>query len=1029
MNAIQRYKDISKIRITAMSRAIVLSFTVIAITSAAVSGAKLDPHGLGFDPFVPLDAIPESELYPKRASFSVAEEGHLLVDGEPRYLPAVIWYGATELECEEDTPGYVDALKWLYQAMPGYDGLQRMGIDGIGYEAPMDWFHKFNPGQQVRRRDDRKYAGAIASGLPLYVDFTASCWSHGALQLGDERMKSLPGDHFMPYSIVNEEGRDIWKTMWTEGAKDTIAMGWRPWCYELFNEPACSEESRAPEDLHGADRIRFIEEKFSSLLQEGREALKKVDPDARVCFQPTTMRTRGIDLYEANRHLDVICAPTGGHGGAVEAHLLRALADGKPIVDSEMYVGVSTNSIRQAILDQYQRGYNASYMFKWSRRPSDWRAVHEVMETEGRWKGTKFWRMWPEESLKKVGKVADYNFMCPYKVGTDRLLGIRIAKREILDVNEFFTPRDRGVPRKVAVLFSQTNEREAFVRGGGDQRLFDALVQALDYAHLLIDVIFEPQINETDRLCRYDVLVIAGVGKMDPKTRERVDAWADKGGTLVEFKEKTPTADMVREVLAAAAKHGVKPCCEVLDAVKDDGSAAQSIEVTPARRGRLDAYMITSRAPTLPVVRFRPAPLAGVKKPILLRLFTKPGDKSVEGADARVRNLVAHRQPLKPDANGYYTLVLDGGSHFYVYGDAVDVLAKYPRSADVVWDKSLSAAESFKLGKAAIEREKAERAARMPVFNVDPNRMVFVRLNEFANVQNPGFEIPWGVTDWRGMRFDFIRYDQNSFKDVIRVEKPVKGIDVDSHAAYVYFVHTAAPKYRVVYEDKTFVEVDAKSGQEIVGWKDGEGHKYLIRQWPNPKPEKKIASIDIAPGKSGALVAAITLQKPDPVCIDLGAPVRTAGGGGVRASVDGDVWKVALDETAGSWTCASADFEKSVPVKPGKFARLTFEMNRLPDADGNYHDHATPQFRFTGRDASGRLVFGDWRVAQFTRGGWAFRTDGDPETWEKVAIVIDQKVMPESMTSVCAFAVQFQMMPAEHSGLAFRNFRLEETEE
>ena len=49
-----------------------------------------------------------------------------------------------------------------------------------------------------------------------------------------------------------------------------------------------------------------------------------------------------------------------------------------------MYVGCSTNSIRQSFLDQYQRGYNVSYMFKWSRRPSDWRAAHEVVETEGK---------------------------------------------------------------------------------------------------------------------------------------------------------------------------------------------------------------------------------------------------------------------------------------------------------------------------------------------------------------------------------------------------------------------------------------------------------------------------------------------------------------------------------------------------------------------------------------------------------------------------------------------------------------------
>lgn len=999
----------------------------------AAADAYLDPRGLGFDPFVPFGAIPQDELYPSNATLSVAKEGHLLVNGEPRYLPATIWYGATELECNEDTPGYVDGLKWLYQAMPGYADLQRLGLDGIGYEAPMDWFHRFNPEQQVRRRDDKRYAGAIASGLPLYVDFTASCWSHGALQVKDARAKSLPGDHFMPYSIVNAEGRDIWKTMWTEGAKDTLAMGWKPWCYELFNEPACSEESRAPANLRGAERIRFIEERFSSLLKEGQEALKKIDPDARACFQPTTMRTRGIDLYEANRHLDVVCAPTGGHGGAVEAHLLRALADGKPIVDSEMYIGCSTNSIRQSFLDQYQRGYNVSYMFKWSRRPSDWRAVHEVMETEGRWKGTKFWRMWPEESLKKVGKVSDYNFLCPYKVATDQLLGIRLAKREIQDVNAFFTPRDRGVPRKVAVLFSQTNERQAFVDGGGDHRLFDALVQALDFAFLPIDVIFEQQINETDRLDRYDVLAIAGVRVMDPEARARIAAWEKRGGQLVAFKDKTPVSEMVAAVCLGARKKGVKPCCEVLDAIKDDGSAAPSIEVTPARRGRLDAYMITSRAPTLPVVRFKPAQSPVAEKPVLVRLFTRPDDRTVAGADPRVRNLVSHRQPLKPDANGYYTLVLEGGSHFYVYGDVADILAQYPRSsgADVVWDAGLSAEQALAYGQEAIAREKAERAARKPVFDVDPNRMVFVRLNEFANVQNPDFMIPWGVTDWRGIRFDFIRFDQNRFKDVIKVERPLKGIAVDCRAAYLYFAHTAAPRYRVVYADGSSVEVDAKSGREVVGWKDGEGHRCLVRQWPNPHPEKQIATLEIAPQKGvAAYVVAITAQKPEPKVVRFPAFARTGGGRGVKASVDAaaDTWNVALDETAGSWVCANADLAEGVAVAPGRFKRLYFEMNRLPDADGTYHDHATPQLRLGGRAADGKPVFGDWRVPMHKRGGWAYRTDGDPETWETVWIGIDDGAVPRAVRKIASVALQFQMMPAEHSGLAFRNFRLEEGE-
>ena len=62
------------------------------------------------------------------------------------------------------------------------------------------------------------------------------------------------------------------------------------------------------------------------------------------------------------------------------------------------------------------------------------------------------------------------------------------------------------------------------------------------------------------------------------------------------------------------------------------------------------------------------------------------------------------------------------------------------------------------------------------------------------------------------------------------------------------------------------------------------------------------------------------------------------------------------------------------------------------------------------------------------RGGWAYRADNDPETWETVWIGIDKGTVPEHFRKIISIAVQFQMMPAEHSGLAFRNFRLEEAE-
>ena len=46
------------------------------------------------------------------------------------------------------------------------------------------------------------------------------------------------------------------------------------------------------------------------------------------------------------------------------------------------------------------------------------------------------------------------------------------------------------------------------------------------------------------------------------------------------------------------------------------------------------------------------------------------------------------------------------------------------------------------------------------------------------------------------------------------------------------------------------------------------------------------------------------------------------------------------------------------------------------------------------------------------RGGWAYRADSDPETWETVWIGIDGGTIPNHIRKIISVAVQFQMMPA-----------------
>ena len=64
-----------------------------------------------------------------------------------------------------------------------------------------------------------------------------------------------------------------------------------------------------------------------------------------------------VNMLAANGPCGVVMSQTGG-GGAFEALLLRAIANGKPIIDGETYFGHTRASHRAKVLLQYARGFN-----------------------------------------------------------------------------------------------------------------------------------------------------------------------------------------------------------------------------------------------------------------------------------------------------------------------------------------------------------------------------------------------------------------------------------------------------------------------------------------------------------------------------------------------------------------------------------------------------------------------------------------------------------------------------------------------
>ena len=1010
------------------------------------------------DPFEPLSSIPASELLPKGVGFSIAKDGSLMVNGKPRYFPAVIWYGDTQWGADHQGVDF-GPLQWLYNRMPDYEAAQRLGIDAGGFYAPLNWMKRYyRPWQSgdIFAKPDPRYGITIGNGLSMYVDITASEWAHGSIWHADipvdpdSKVKpsackknsskicnhkecgaalDTPGrlsnaawtqghHHWVPWSIVHPQGRSVWLHMWEGACKDSFnvaqAVGARPWCYELMNEPACWDESAYTKkafaaamkrkygtikrlnaawskseahsekayasfeevaDAYGksgnptaflVEYTKFIEESFSSLLAEGAKLVKdKVDSNALITFQPCTIRTRGIYLYGAYAGLDAVCSHTGGRG-IMEAHMLKGLADGKPIVDSEMYFGSSEDSIRNAFLNQFQRGYNISYAFKWNR-------------------------------LQK----SSYNFLNLDNVKPEALRGIREAKLDALDVAEFFAPRNRGVPREVAVLFSGATERLSQCSGHLSYKMFDQAVVGLDYAHLCPDVIYEEQILDggaASRLYRYKVLVAAGIDATLPGVVSKVKSWVEKGGALVlvgeamalneygaasgedfpgipvgKIKESETakvdlngvtlrascwrdtvldeswkllgsigdqrafwvkrfgkgvvlyanaklSSDSIGDLVAfVGARVGVKPCCATLDALDNNGAPISGIEVAPAKHGGCEAWIVAARTMGARVVRFKPERPAK-SGDVMMRLWNRPD----ANAKANPAPIVGYRQVILPDAEGSYILDLSPGECvILVRGNEAALRKRYGGSRSRFL-APLSAGDALKAGRERIEAEKRSRAAERPAFTVDPNKIHPLDLRPFANrrfvdkvggdgkdgwtdqgAQMSLTDTPWGIAVCNGVPMDFIRYDQNGYRDCIvmkstrlkdapKGEMPylakIEGIRVDRKVGNIYFLHAIgwgiinkveeAFKYVVYYGDGTSVELPVRNFREVwdwgflaltkemtelgcvKGWSNGSNKGLYLWRWVNPHPGKTISSIDIVSkcGSQIPLIAAISVE-------------------------------------------------------------------------------------------------------------------------------------------------------------------------
>ena len=538
---------------------------VRVLCGALVACAAFELMGQAAPASPKLGETEPSLMMPENASFEIGADGNFLVDGKPRFLIGNLYYGGFGADTLAKGPGYGDEYAWIYESAPDRAYLQRLGFDTSGGEVSPSWLAKYRSPRryyQARGGVDWSVAeGLWHSGLPMVVDFTCATWSHGGMKyekgMKPDECAFVKDCHFLYYSLITPEGRDLWRDFWRSGAEELKAHGAKPYVYELFNEPSYNDKSPAARgafaaflsktwkgDAAAMDRAwrtsygsfeaaaafkspdeaaglfvawhKFREECFMSGVKLGIETIREVDPSARFCFQPMSRIRNIVETAAAYGLCEVTMMPTGG--GSLYADIaLRALSDGKPMIDGETYLGRTRTSHRARLLTQWARGLNASYYFKWERR------LREVDMKN------------PAESLKRLGERFPWLGLNPAFVPPEELVGIMNAKRDIFAMQDLFAPRLRGLgeQKRVATLFSMPTYRLPQTSSRKCEAFAETCANALAVdAHIPLDAVFEEQLR-SGRLDRYRILVAAGVDAVYDETPARLESWVKAGGTLV----------------------------------------------------------------------------------------------------------------------------------------------------------------------------------------------------------------------------------------------------------------------------------------------------------------------------------------------------------------------------------------------------------------------------------------------------------------------------------------------------------------
>lgn len=976
------------------------------------------------------------------ADVEFAPNGGFITNGIPVQLIGNLIYELPTAENYRSFPGEPPGWEWLYECPPSRAQFDRLGFNATGGEVPTDWMRKYRPEggfwQAARQMDWSIGDGYYKNGLPAWVDYTCAGWSHGGLAYDSRRPPSAAafsaGDcHFLPYSLITDEGLNLYREMWQSGARELIRHGVKPFVYELFNEPAYDDRSPAaeaafmrhldslPSDRPPAadevERRKFNQRHFANAVARGKTLIREIDPTARTCFQP--LQSVGyficadIDLYAANRTTDLVVAPTGG-GDAWDALLLLAVAGNRPIVDGEAYPGTTRASHRARILSEYARGLNGTYYFKWDRRA-----------TSAIWK--------EKDAPARLAEQYPYCALNPASVPPEAFAGLKDAARDIAAVNDLFTPRYRGISASVAVLVSQPTIRLCQAERRTDAIRMREAGEALLAARLPVKALFEEQMDD-EHLKGVKLLIAAGIDATLPETNKRLRKWVESGGFLLAVGGKLNRDEWGRARTDAllpthankrlgegrvglvdrppspreattlyrsiAAKLGIRPSCRITDA--ETGTEVPNVECAAAQKVKSSAgFILTNHGLTPRAVRLNPIAV-GAAHPHWTDITT--GEAIAQTADG---DLLLRLLPEVP---------------VIIRGERDQPATRPPAAA--TFFAGLSAWRTVHGGK-----DISTAAYWLPV---EDTSTVDLRAAANCALEETLSTIPWGRNIYAGIPFDLIRIDQNGNRSGLDLAKPTPAIPVEGQARSIAFLFAAPDNWTteplfsctVTYQDGTraTVSLDSKRDLANIGWRNTAGKTLLVACKSNPRPLVPLASLAFSTAPKGTLLAAVTLERPttNPSARAFQTEnVRKAGAwGGLVVHAENDRVRVDVPDAALDWSGIAIDLREPLCLSTDDIATKSLVCEATPGE--TVHGPVSrpipiPQFQLGYRTADGREIRGGfvWPGTQIENG-----------TWRTIRIPL-RKLLPKDAPAIERLALQFRPFGPERAGCQIRALRIE----